>query len=407
MSSGPGGSATPLLYSLSRRQIADIYANQVEPELASQGPPAQTPRFIIIGGQQGSGKTTAINAAVHSLGNEPVQRITVDNLMAYYPGYAEAAEKDSRQAQHQTGSTPGEWAHKLMQRAFDKGHHVILELAPPHNVSEVLLEAKMRGYQTELRVIGVQPERSWTSVVSRYERALTDGIDEPRYVDRAAHDTVYEKWPAKLFDVERDKLADKISVRDRTDQVSYSNQLVASAGGQPHYDKPERAMENLIIARSAPLTDKDRSELQKAWDTNLKSPHLAKALPGEIVDFAQDRQQITDYANSPASRFNPHDRTTHVSAEAVQEWNSRVSADAINAFTTSTRSPAMQARVQAFIDVVQKTSTQALHNVQDNANQRTQAANVPPPANSQSQAPSAAPDPPQQNIAGSRSRGSK
>jgi hypothetical protein len=176
------------------------------------------------------------------------------------------------------------------------------------------------------------------------------------------------------------------------------------------YAKPERAMESLIMSRHGPLNEQERDGLIKAWDQNIKSPHLAKALPTEMQDFGNDREQITAFARSPASQFDPQNRNTHKSQDAAIDWNDRVVAEAVNAYTVGDRSKDMQDRVQAFINVAQDISVKALENA--HAYEQGRAAPVRPPAEGNSQSPPQQQTPPdqsqaQQNTQGGKTRGSR
>lgn len=407
-----GSQSGPAVPALANWQVQEIYRKVIEPTFGSDGPPLQTPRFVIVGGQQGSGKTTTIDEVQARLGAKSTQVLNVDALMPAVPGYLDAAKKDSAAAQNATGNTPGQWGWQLMERAMNNRHNVILELAPTQSMPELLQRAKMAGYTTEVHVLGVSHEKSWTSVVSRYEHGLSTHSNDPRMVSRDNHQAAYDLWPAALYSVERDKLADNVTIRDRDRQVLYHNTLVAGQGGQQRYDRPEGAMENLILARNAPLTDKDQNDLQKAWDTNVKSAALAKALPTQMQDFAADREMIVTYARSPESRFDPKDRKTHT-VDGVSTWNERVTADTVNAYTSSSdRSVDFRNRINGMVDSIQKISERALHNAAEHRQQDIARSVPPSEQNSQTAAP-ARPAPSEQtpqekNLnTGSRGRGSR
>lgn len=292
---------------LDQRTSQRIYQNQVVPRFASEGPPSPNPKFVIVGGQQGSGKTTVLTKLDdEQLRGETTQRLTVDNLMPLVPGYLDAAEKDSLTAQEAVGHTAGEWGWRLMERAMENRHNIVLELANPQQLNSIAEIAKQSGYQTELIALAVSKEQSWNAVVTRYERDLNVGNRDARFIDRPSHEKAYNAWPGHLYEAEKIRALDKISVVGRDGTVFHENQVVPGRAGQleSEWAGREQAMETMIVQRSRPWTEQDRQNITRTWDNNVKSAALAHALPDQMQSFGTDRAIASTMAKSGMSKFN-------------------------------------------------------------------------------------------------------
>lgn len=305
-----------------------LYERSVVPRFGANGPPSENPKLVIVGGQQGSGKTTTLSAISDGqLRRETTQRVTVDNLMPLVPGYSQAAAKDSIAAQIEVGATPGTWGWQLMERAFEHRFNAVIELASSSAINTIALSAKEHGYRVELVAMAVQRDVSWTSVVSRYERDLSTDNADARFIARNDHDSTYHKWPSGLFAVEAAQIVDSIAVYGRDGALFYDNRLVQGRDGSSNYERAPGAMETMIVQRHRPLDAEQRTALPAAWDTITKSPALAQMLPLLMLDFGTDRSAVTEHAQSDTAKVNLFDARQAISKEAASAWSQRFADD--------------------------------------------------------------------------------
>ena len=350
---------------LDQRTSQRIYESQVVPRFASEGPPSPNPKFVIVGGQQGSGKTTVLTKLDdEQLRGETTQRLTVDNLMPLVPGYLDAAEKDSITAQEAVGNTAGEWGFKLMERAMSNRHNIVLELANPQQLNSVAEIAKQSGYQTELIALAVSKEQSWNAIVTRYERDLNVGNRDARFIDRPSHEKAYNSWPSHLYAAEKIRAFDKMSVVGRDGTVFHENNVVAGPAGrlETEWAGREQAMETMIVQRSRPWSDQDRENITKSWETNVKSAALARALPDQMQSFATDRAVASTMAKSGMTKFNLFGDNSNITAQSISMWVSRFTkevSDNVEATPSNIQQSDYTPRMQQLIATVKNVTERA------------------------------------------------
>lgn len=350
---------------LDQRTSQRIYENQVVPRFASNGPASPNPKFVIVGGQQGSGKTTVLTKLDdEQLRGETTQRLTVDNLMPLVPGYADAAEKNSIAAQEAVGNTAGEWGWKLMERAMNNRHNIVLELANPQQLIAIAEVAKQSGYQTELIALAVSKDQSWNAIVTRYERDLNVGNRDARFIDRPSHEKAYNAWPTGMYEAEKVRAFDKISIVGRDGTVFHENNIVAGREGQleTEWAGREQAMEIMLIQRNRPWTDEDVANITKSWDVNVESAALALALPDQMQDFATDRTVASTMAKSGTSKFNLFGDNSNISAQSVSMWVGRFTkevTDAANATPSNVKQDDYAPRMKQLTSTVKAITKRA------------------------------------------------
>ncbi|MEY9785411.1 zeta toxin family protein [Sinorhizobium fredii] len=316
MSSGEG---SPASLELPDRLALQIYQEKIIPRLGVGGPPLERPTFVIVGGQQGSGKTTTLRQVAARFGDQPTQRIIVDDLMGYVPGYHEAARKNSHEAQRQVGSTPGQWGWQLMDRAIERRANVVLELAFPVAIADLAMIAKSNGYKTELHVIATDRRESWTAVLDRFDRALKAGDVEARIVGRSEHENAYSRWPSAVLETENRRDIDRIEITRRDGTVIYSNQLIAK-NGRYEWEGPSRAFETLILERNRAVSMDDAKRINAVWDRLVSSPELVREPSLDIPQLAVDRLRIRQFHESEGSRFDIFKAKPENTPKAASEW---------------------------------------------------------------------------------------
>lgn len=140
-----------------------------------------TPKFIIVGGQAGSGKTSLV-AKKNSELKENAIIIDQDEIRASYPSklYEEIVENhDDREEYLILKPFVLKMRQEIVNRALNGGYNVIMESAM-QAVDSFIAQAdqfKTSGYETELSVISVPEADCFLSTLNRYCYYLEkDGI---------------------------------------------------------------------------------------------------------------------------------------------------------------------------------------------------------------------------------------
>lgn len=253
--------------------------------------PLADPRLIVVGGQMGSGKSTAIERIRNDQDDRrPLVTIMPDELLNYVPGYDRAAREDSIKAQRDVGSTPQWWLLWLYERALAARADIVFEVAAGdlETLRRIGQKARDIGYRTELKVLAAHEIESWHGVVGRYHRELCAG-KVPRFVERENHEASYHTWPGTLAALDsREILFDRIELLDVE-----GGHLKAWVSGEP-----SRMVEEFILARAASLRPDKLASIVKSWETLVKSPELETALPEML--FLADQRAAEEAKGDPA-----------------------------------------------------------------------------------------------------------
>lgn len=156
-------------------------ADQIFAELAFNASKVDNPKFIIVGGQAGSGKTSLVAKKYHELqGNAII--VDQDEIRARYPKelYKQILEEhDDREEYLILKPYVLKMRQEIVDRARNGGYNVIMESAM-QAVDSFIRQTnpfKEDGYITELSVISVPEIECYLSTLNRYCTFLRrDGI---------------------------------------------------------------------------------------------------------------------------------------------------------------------------------------------------------------------------------------
>lgn len=298
-----------------------IFKKRVLPAYLRAGlEPLADPKLVVVGGQMGSGKSTAI-ARLDQDRDVARSRVTIvpDELLAFIPGYEAAARADSVKAQREVGATPQWWLLWLYEHALEARADIIFEVAggDMQTLRRIGQKARDAGYQTELRVVATHELESWYGVVSRFHRALVDGEEIPRYVERESHEIAYDRWPGSLAALDsKEVLFDRIEVHSRS-----VVQTVWTVG------EPPRTCEDLLLVRAASLNRDRLKAIARGWEVLVQSQELGNSLP-EM--FLSDQRAVEEALADPAVTTHFRPGGGH-GEEFVERWVGQVHRAANNA----------------------------------------------------------------------------
>ncbi len=280
-------------YRLSEAENAAIFERDIKPELFAGAKPVQKPIAIIFGGQPGSGKSPAVDAAVQELekGGGVVQ-IIGDELRAYHPKHRDLMAADDKTASIYTGADSGAWVEKSIAHAKQHRYNLVIEgtMRDADKVAETMQSLRAAGYEIEARALAVNPRLSWQGVLLRYEhQKASRGFG--RMTAPEAHDAGLNGVPNTLERIEQDKLADRVKVYRRGAIELYANELNSSR----EWMRPAQAKDIVKREHTRNLNSEERQEYLKSFEklvAMVEAPRR-KASGHEIaaIKDLQEREQ--------------------------------------------------------------------------------------------------------------------
>lgn len=275
---------------LSEIEHQRIFERRIVPALFSGVQPAETPIAVIFGGQPGAGKSASLEAAVDELQiRGGAAQIIGDDLRNYHPRYAELLSRDDKTAAFYTDRDSGRWVEKAIQHAKEQRVNLVIEgtMRDGAKVAETMTSLRAAGYEIDARALAVNERLSWQGVLQRYEAQRADR-GSGRMTAPHSHRDAYEGMPLTLERIEREQLADRVSLYRRGGEAIYRNELT---GGD--WRQPPQARAVLEAERNRPFTLDERRQYAEGFDRlreSLGRPGR-NALPAEVqaVDDLRER----------------------------------------------------------------------------------------------------------------------
>lgn len=259
--------------------------------LFEQAERVERPVAVVFGGQPGAGKSAAIAAAaleVNSRGG--AVEIIGDDLRAFHPRYAQLLADDDQTAAFYTDRDSARWVEKAIADASENHYSVLIE--GTYRNSDVVASTMQRfrdaGYAVDARALAVNERFSMQGIVERYETQRADR-GSGRMTTPEAHHAAYEGMPSTIERIQREKLADRLTIYRRGGDVVYANQLQGWK-----WKSPPLGRQALEQERSRPLTSDERVEFFQAADridAFLNAPGRGASL-ASLQAAAQLRQTV-------------------------------------------------------------------------------------------------------------------
>ncbi len=310
-------------------QAKDIFEKRIVPSIGAKGPRPQRPTFIMVAGQPGSGKSTAIRQAEMGLPGA-TQKIIGDDFDAFVPGHHDMARirpADAVGYAREAGS--GSFIQETVRRAERMRANLILECAVPAGSAQHAARYRQMGYRSELHIVATPHYQSWTGVLDRAEKALSNGhIGTNVLCPRDAHDETYAGWARAVFDAEQQMQYDRVVITRRDGNVMYDNHLVRQRDGTVRWAKPAQGLESLLVERHRAVSGVDASRAKEAWDRIVNSPHMKSDPYLNSLPLRNYQSEIVNFVESEASRvILPSGDTGKFSTEALKQWHQHITAD--------------------------------------------------------------------------------
>jgi soluble cytochrome b562 len=271
---------------------------------------------IIFGGQPGAGKS----AAVQATRNEPdpqggAVEIIGDDLRGYHPRYAWLMGKDDTTAAFYTDRDTGRWVEKAIAEARVQRVNIVIEgtMRDGDKVAATMESLRGAGYEIDARALAVNSRLSEQGILQRYEKQKADR-GAGRMTTPEAHQAAYGGMLQTLERIERDKLADRVTIYRRGAEAIYSNVL---QDGQWVREPQARAV--VEAERNRPMTLQERRDYAQGFDAlaeQLARPER-QASAGEIHKIDDLRRRAKAELNAEVFRQEPPDQNRSAPGPAV------------------------------------------------------------------------------------------
>ena len=181
---------------------------------------SKNPKVFLLGGQPGAGKSGLENML--NLKDEYIS-ISGDDYREYHPRFKEINLEYGKEASKYTQQWAGQITEKLIEKLAKEKYNLIIE-GTLRTVQLPLKEAnrfKKLGYEVELHVLAVKPEKSYLGTLLRYEEMIKQG-KIPRMTPKEHHDLVVKNIGDNLEIIYNSKAFDNIKLFDRENNLLYN-----------------------------------------------------------------------------------------------------------------------------------------------------------------------------------------
>lgn len=211
---------------LSDEQLTEIFREDVQPGLARFTSQA-SPRMVVLGGPQGSRKSTLRPLVAEQLGLTDVVFFDGDDHYAFHPHYdALAREHGALEAQGLCRPDIEALRTKILEEVHTRRLNIMF--IGPYTHEEYTLErvADFRddGYATDLAYTALHQALSQVGVMDRHRQALADGPGYSFLVSLELQQIVFDGVPAIMTIAEERGMVDALHVVDASGVVFSKHQ---------------------------------------------------------------------------------------------------------------------------------------------------------------------------------------
>ena len=181
---------------------------------------SKNPKVFLLGGQPGAGKSGLENML--NLKDEYIS-ISGDDYREYHPRFREINLEYGKEASKYTQQWAGQITEKLIEKLAKAKYNLIIE-GTLRTAQLPLKEAdrfRKLGYEVELHVLAVKPEKSYLGTLLRYEEMIKWG-KIPRMTPKEHHDLVVKNIGDNLEVIYNSKAFDNIKLFDRENNLLYN-----------------------------------------------------------------------------------------------------------------------------------------------------------------------------------------
>lgn len=332
----------PDKYRLSAAEHKAIYDQDISRKIFGGSTPVPHPVAIIFGGQPGAGKTASVAAAEQELRHKGgLVQIIGDDLRAFHPQYDRLLAVDDKTAAAYTDRDTGRWVEMAIAEATSRKVNLVIEgtMRDADKVAATMQDLRGAGYSIDARALAVSARLSEQGILERYERQKADRGDG-RLTTQQAHSAALTGMLVTVERIEREKLADRLTLYRRGNDPIYSNEL---KGGD--WEKAPGARQALEAERDRPMTVPELRSYFQGYDRlaeSLRQPGR-QASPEEVRNV--DERRLRARNELAAAVF------LHVTQDkAVQEFPQLARAyDDVQAIEAKAQASGLDARQRSIV----------------------------------------------------------
>lgn len=244
--------------------------------------PTENPRVALLGGQPGAGKSGLENMV--NIKKNYVS-ISGDDYREYHPRFKEINLEYGREASKYTQQWAAEITEKLIKELRKEKYNLIIE-GTLRTAELPLKEAnafKKAGYNVELNVVVVKPEKSRLGTLERYEAMLKQG-KVPRMTPKEHHDLVVNNIGNNLEIIYNSKSFDNIKIFDRENNLLYN-----------YKESPDISPKNTLEKEfNREWKTEEIKEFKEKWENLIKMMENRKAPIEEISHLKIEKNQVLE-----------------------------------------------------------------------------------------------------------------
>ena len=244
--------------------------------------PTENPKVVLLGGQPGAGKSGLENMV--NIKKNYVS-ISGDDYREYHPRFKEINLEYGREASKYTQQWAAEITEKLIKELRKEKYNLIIE-GTLRTAELPLKEAnafKKAGYNVELNVVVVKPEKSRLGTLERYEAMLKQG-KVPRMTPKEHHDLVVNNIGNNLEIIYNSKAFDNIKLFDRENNLLYN-----------YKESPNVNPKDILNKEFNRVWKKEEIEkFKEKWKNLIKVMENRKAPAKEISELKNEKEQILE-----------------------------------------------------------------------------------------------------------------
>lgn len=241
---------------------------------------SKNPKVFLLGGQPGAGKSGLENML--NLGDEYIS-ISGDDYREYHPRFKEINLEYGKEASKYTQQWAGQITEKLIEKLAKAKYNLIIE-GTLRTTQLPLKEAdrfKKLGYEVELHVLAVKPEKSYLGTLLRYEEMIKWG-KIPRMTPKEHHDLVVKNIGDNLEVIYNSKAFDNIKLFDRENNLLYNY--------KENYDiNPKNILENEF---NCEWKLEEIKNFKEKWENLIIMMENRKVHTEEISKLKNEKNQV-------------------------------------------------------------------------------------------------------------------
>ena len=244
--------------------------------------PSDNPKVFLLGGQPGAGKT-----GLENMINKHSEYISIsgDDFREYHPLFEELNEKYGKDSSKHTQQWAGEMTEKIIKELKDNKYNLIIE--GTLRTAELPLKEATRfkevGYEVELCVVAVKPEKSRLGTLERYETMLKRG-KTPRMTPKEHHDLVVNNITDNLDILYKSGKFDNIRLFNRDNECLYNLK-----------ETPDISPKEIINQEFNREWKKEEvKDFNEKWENLIKMMETRKASVKEISELKNEKEQILE-----------------------------------------------------------------------------------------------------------------